>query len=119
MTAAAPHAHSLAGEESSCLTRRITCASIATASVLVMLKGAIGVFRQSTPELLDHKLDYEARALIHIQFYVRLAANISLLNAHKVITVAEKRLLEAFPAADVIIHPDPDGHDEDHPSAFP
>ena len=111
---------------------------------LWLVWGAIGVFRQSTLELLDHELDDEARALIrkvagddprirdihqlrtrasgpliHIQFHVGLAPNISLLKAHEVIVAAERRLLEAFPAADVIIHPDPDGHDDDHPSAFP
>lgn len=111
---------------------------------LWLVWGAVGVFRQATLELLDHELDDEARALIrqiaaddprirnihqlrtrasgpliHIQFHVGLAPNMSLLEAHAVIVAAERRLLEAFPAADVIVHPDPDGHDEDHPTAFP
>ena len=119
----------------------------AAAGLLVALWlvwGAIRVFRHATLELLDHELDDEARKLIrkiasadprirnihllrtrasgpliHIQFHMGLAPNISLLEAHEVIVAAERRLLEAFPAADVIIHPDPDGHDEDHPTAFP
>jgi divalent metal cation (Fe/Co/Zn/Cd) transporter len=31
---------------------------------------------------------------------------------------AEKRILEAFPAADIIIHPDPRGRAEPHGGAF-
>ncbi len=109
---------------------------------LWLVWGAVGVFRHSSLELMDHELDDEARKLIrqtasddprirnihqlrtraagpliHIQFHVGLAPNISLKEAHDVIVAAEERLLAAFPAADIIIHPDPDGHD-DHPTAF-
>ena len=31
---------------------------------------------------------------------------------------AEHRVLDAFPAADIIIHPDPRGHAEPHGGAF-
>jgi ferrous-iron efflux pump FieF len=110
---------------------------------LWLVWGAVGVFRHSSLELMDHELDDDARKLIrqtaaddprirnihqlrtrasgpliHIQFHVALAPRISLKEAHEVIVAAERRLLAAFPAADIIIHPDPDGHDEDHPTAF-
>jgi cation diffusion facilitator family transporter len=109
---------------------------------LWLVWGAVGVFRHSSLELMDHELDDEARRLIrqtassdprirnihqlrtraagpliHIQFHIGLAPNISLKEAHDVIVAAEERLLAAFPAADIIIHPDPDGHDDDHPTA--
>jgi hypothetical protein len=35
-----------------------------------------------------------------------------------VLVAAEKRVLDAFPAADIIIHPDPRGHAEPHGGAF-
>jgi ferrous-iron efflux pump FieF len=110
---------------------------------LWLVWGAVGVFRHSSLELMDHELSDEARQLIrqtaeadprirnihqlrtrasgpliHIQFHVGLAPTISLKEAHDVIVAAEERLLAAFPAADIIIHPDPDGHDDDHPTAF-
>ena len=44
--------------------------------------------------------------------------DLSLEEAHEVLVEAEKRLLEAFPAADVIIHPDPRGRAEPHGGAF-
>jgi ferrous-iron efflux pump FieF len=110
---------------------------------LWLVWGAVGVFRQSSLELMDHELDDEARKLIrqtasedprirnvhqlrtraagpliHIQFHLGLPPDLSLQEAHDVIVAAEERLLSVFPAADIIIHPDPDGGDEDHPTAF-
>jgi ferrous-iron efflux pump FieF len=110
---------------------------------LWLVWGAVGVFRHASLELMDHELDDDARQLIrqtasadprilnihqlrtrasgpliHIQFHIGLAPDLSLKEAHEVIISAEERLLAAFPAADIIIHPDPDGHDEDHPTAF-
>jgi len=35
-----------------------------------------------------------------------------------VVVAAERRVLEAFPAADIIIHPDPRGRAEPHGGAF-
>jgi ferrous-iron efflux pump FieF len=110
---------------------------------LWLVWGAVGVFKQASLELMDHELDDESRRqireiagddkrirnihqlrtrasgpLIHIQFHAGLDPNCSLAEAHEVIVAAEKRLLSAFPAADVIVHPDPVGRDEDHPTAF-
>jgi ferrous-iron efflux pump FieF len=114
----------------------------AAAGLLVALWlvwGAVGVFRGASLELLDHELDLDARALIkatvmtddrirnvhqlrtrssgpmiHIQFHAALEPHITLAQAHEIIDGAETRLLEVFPAADIIIHADPDGLDEVH-----
>ena len=43
----------------------------------------------------------------------------SLESAHRVVVAAEKRILTAFPAADILIHPDPTGRAEPHGGAFP
>ncbi len=105
--------------------------------------GAVTVFRQASVELMDAELPDEARAdiraragddprvrgvhqlrtrasgpYIHIQMHIDLAPDISLEAAHEVVVAAEKRVLEVFPAADIIIHPDPDGRAEPHGGAF-
>jgi len=105
--------------------------------------GAVGVFRASSVELMDHELPDEARATIvklmteepgitdvhqlrtrasgpyvHIQMHAGLDPGLSLVQAHHLMVAAEKRVLEAFPAADIIIHPDPDGQAEPHGGAF-
>ncbi len=109
----------------------------------VLLWGAIGVFRQASNELMDHELPDEARARIvalmtadprltdvhqlrtraagptnHIQMHADLEPSLSLETAHEVVVAAERRVLEAFPAADIIIHPDPRGRAEPHGGAF-
>jgi len=109
----------------------------------VLLWGAIGVFRQASNELMDHELPNEARArivalmtedprltgvhqlrtraagpTIHMQMHADLDPALSLETAHQVVVAAEKRVLEAFPAADIIIHPDPRGRAEPHGGAF-
>jgi len=113
------------------------------AVALVLLWGAISVFRQASDELMDHELPDEARArivalmtadprltdvhqlrtrasgpTIHIQMHADLDPTLSLEVAHAVVVAAERRVLEAFPAADIIIHPDPRGRAEPHGGAF-
>jgi ferrous-iron efflux pump FieF len=108
-----------------------------------LLWGAVGVFRASSVELMDHELPDEARARIvklmtedpqiadvhqlrtrasgpyvHIQMHADLDPSLSLVAAHQVMVAAEKRVLDAFPAADIIIHPDPRGEAEPHGGAF-
>lgn len=51
---------------------------------------------------------------VHIQFHADLPPDISLVEAHKRMVVAEQAILEEFPAADVLIHPDPRGRAERH-----
>ncbi|HZZ87328.1 MAG TPA: cation diffusion facilitator family transporter [Caulobacteraceae bacterium] len=109
----------------------------------VLLWGAIGVFRQASNELMDHELPNAARArivelmtkdprltgvhqlrtrasgpTIHMQMHADLDPALSLEAAHEVVVAAERRVLEAFPAADIIIHPDPRGRAEPHGGAF-
>ncbi|HEY3798246.1 MAG TPA: cation diffusion facilitator family transporter [Caulobacteraceae bacterium] len=113
--------------------------------VAVLLWGAVSVFRQASNELMDHELPDEARArivelmrqdarllgvhqlrtrasgpIIHMQMHADLDPELSLDAAHQVLVEAENRLLEAFPSADIIIHPDPMGRAEPHGGgAFP
>jgi cation diffusion facilitator family transporter len=113
------------------------------AVVAWLVWGAIGVFRAASVELMDHELIGDSRTRIialmtqdprikgvhqlrtrasgpyvHIQMHADLDPALSLVEAHKVMVAAEKRLLDAYPAADVLIHPDPRGQAEPHGGAF-
>ncbi|MDO8296486.1 MAG: cation diffusion facilitator family transporter [Caulobacter sp.] len=118
----------------------------AAAGLLVavwLLWGAIGVFREAGNQLMDHELPEADRAriialmtqdpriqdvhqlrtrasgpYIHIQMHADLDPDSSLAAAHEAVVAAEKRVLAAFPAADIIIHPDPHGRAEPHGGAF-
>jgi cation diffusion facilitator family transporter len=116
-------------------------AALAVAGLL--LWGAIGVFREASSQLLDRELTSESRArivelttrdsritgvhqlrtraagpFVHIQMHVDLDPELSLEAAHEVIVQAEKRVLEDFPSADIIMHADPRGRAEPHGGAF-
>ncbi len=116
-------------------------AGLAVAAWLVW--GAVKVFRDSSEQLLDHELPDVARAeivsrmtsdprvrgvhqlrtrasgpYVHIQMHADLDPELSLEQAHQVVVDAENRVLEAFPAADIIIHPDPEDRAEAHGGAF-
>jgi ferrous-iron efflux pump FieF len=118
-------------------------AAAALAIAAVLLWGAVGVFREASGQLMDHELSDEARARIvelmtqdrrltdvhqlrtrasgpyvHMQMHVDLDPDLTLEAAHQVIVAAEKRLLEAFPSADILIHADPRGRAEPHGGAF-
>ena len=105
--------------------------------------GAIQVFRDSSSQLLDHELPDADRAeimarmtsdprvkgvhqlrtrasgpYIHIQMHADLEPSLSLEQAHEVVIAAENRVLEAFPAADIIIHQDPQDRAQAHGGAF-
>jgi cation diffusion facilitator family transporter len=109
----------------------------------LLLWGAVGVFREASGQLMDHELPDEVRARIvalmsedrrltdvhqlrtrasgpyvHIQMHVDLDPDLTLEVAHQVIVAAEKRVLDAFPSADIIIHADPRGRAEPHGGAF-
>ena len=68
--------------------------------------------------LLDvHELRTRASGpYVHIQFHADLPPGLTLIEAHERMVAAEKSILSAFPAADVIIHPDPRGAAEPHGS---
>lgn len=95
---------------------------------------AVDVARGALDQLLDRELPDEARTrirdialsgkefldvhmlrtrasgpYIHIQFHADLPRHLSLKEAHERMVAVEQRILEAFPAADVLIHPDPRG----------
>jgi ferrous-iron efflux pump FieF len=72
------------------------------------------------PRLLDvHQLRTRASGpTIHIQMHADLDPDITLEVAHQVVVAAENRVLQAFPSADIIIHPDPRGRAEPHGGAF-
>lgn len=109
----------------------------------LLLWGAIGVFREAAGQLLDRELNPHARRRIvelitrdaritgvhqlrtraagpyvHMQMHIDLDPELSLADAHEVLVAAEKRVLEDFPSADIIMHADPRGHAEPHGGAF-
>jgi cation diffusion facilitator family transporter len=118
----------------------------AAAGLLVaawLVWGAITVFREAAVQLMDHELSAEAREQItavvredprvldvhhlrtrasgpyvHIQMHCSLQGAISLADAHRILIAAERRLLDHFPAADILIHADPHGQAEPHGGAF-
>ncbi len=53
-------------------------------------------------------------AYLHIQFHAEVSSRLSLLEAHKIVVAAEERIRAAYPAADVLIHPDPGKAAEPH-----
>ena len=118
----------------------------AAAGLLVagwLVWGAIQVFRDSSRQLLDHELPDADRAeilarmtsdpgirgvhqmrtrasgpYVHIQMHVDMDPRLSLEQAHQLMVAAENRVLDAFPAADIILHPDPQDRAEAHGGAF-
>jgi len=134
----------LAGVAAAALLGLANCDAIAALIVAaVLLWGAIGVFREAANQLLDHELSPEARdriveivtrdariagvhqlrtraagPFVHMQMHLDLDPELSLADAHKVLVDAEKRVLEIFPSADIIMHADPRGRAEPHGGAF-
>ena len=96
--------------------------------------GALGLLRDAADHLLDrtvsdadriaittavladpritgvHQLRSRmAGSVMMIQMHVDLEPSLTLEQAHAIVVGAERRLLEAFPRADILIHPDPRG----------
>jgi ferrous-iron efflux pump FieF len=94
--------------------------------------GALGLLREAADHLLDravsdadriaittavladprisgvHQLRSRmAGAVTMIQMHVDLDPDLTLAEAHAILVEAEQRLLDAFPQADILIHPDP------------
>jgi divalent metal cation (Fe/Co/Zn/Cd) transporter len=55
---------------------------------------------------------------VHVQAHMDFDAETPLALAHTLMVEAEARVLEAFPTADILIHPDPRGVAEPHAGAF-
>ncbi|WP_019960523.1 cation diffusion facilitator family transporter [Woodsholea maritima] len=71
--------------------------------------------REDAQVLGVHNLRTRAAGpFVHIQIHMDLDPTLTLDEAHKIIVAAEKRIMSAFPAADILIHPDPRGHAEPH-----
>jgi cation diffusion facilitator family transporter len=104
-----------------------------------LLWGAIKVLRDAGDHLMDRELDsaerqqivdcvledpqisnvhelrtYASGPRLHIQMHVDLDPDQTLEAAHIIVDAAEARVMKAFPTADVIIHPDPEGRAEPH-----
>ena len=114
----------------------------AVAGLLVaawLVWGAVSVVRGAAHHLMDHELPHASRdellrglfadpaiqgvhqlrtrasgPNVHIQAHVDLDPGLSLMEAHEIVARAEGRLRRLHPAADVILHPDPKGHAEEH-----
>lgn len=109
----------------------------------LLLWGAVGIFRQASAQLMDRELPDDERfrireaasadprvidvhglrtrasgPFVHIQLHLDLAPEMTLEEAHDVLIGAEKRILEIFPAADILIHANPRGRAEPHPGPF-
>ena len=118
-------------------------AAAALVVAALLLWGAVSVFREASSQLMDRELPDDQRAeivrlatadgrlanvhqlrtrasgpYVHMQMHVDLDPDVSLETAHEAIVAAEKRILEAFPAADILIHADPRGRAEPHGGAF-
>ena len=48
-----------------------------------------------------------AGSTLMVQMHIDLDASLSLVDAHDIVVAAEKRVIERFPHADIIIHADP------------
>ncbi len=55
---------------------------------------------------------------VHIQMHLDLEPALSLTEAHAIVVAAERRVMDEFPAADVLIHPDPKGEAEPHGNVY-
>ncbi|MBF0664212.1 MAG: cation transporter [Brevundimonas sp.] len=96
--------------------------------------GALGLLKEASDHLLDRAVPdadriaittavladprvsgvHQLRArmagpVMSIQMHVDLDPKLTLAQAHEIVAAVEQRLLEAFPRADILIHPDPRG----------
>jgi ferrous-iron efflux pump FieF len=113
--------------------------TFATAIAIYILINAWTIVREALDMLMDRELPDEDRERIYaiarahpesyrahdlktrrsgqmtfIQLHLEMDPAISLRRAHQISDEVEKRILEAYPDAEVIIHQDPQGVDEHH-----
>ena len=55
-------------------------------------------------------------AATFIQFHLEMDPEMTLMRAHTIADEVEDAILAAFPNAEVIIHQDPEGLEEEHPT---
>jgi ferrous-iron efflux pump FieF len=109
----------------------------------ILLWGAVSVFRGSSDQLLDHELPDVSRSrmvdlvledpairdvhqvrtrasgpITHVQMHADLDPDLTLEAVHAILVAAERRILTAFPASDILIHADPRGRAEPHGGPF-
>lgn len=112
---------------------------IAFAVAAWLVYGAFEIARDALNQVMDRELEPEQRArimalaldtpgveavhsmrtraagpLVHVQFHADLDPELSLEAAHAIMVEAEARILDEFPGADVLIHPDPRGRAPEH-----
>ena len=118
----------------------------AAAGLLVaawLIRGAVGVLRDASNELMDREVDETERAeilrlakddlrvlgihqfrtrasgpFLHVQMHMELEPEQTLYAAHVIVEAAERRILAAYPDTDLVIHADPFGLSEDHDRDF-
>lgn len=75
---------------------------------------------EADPRIVDvHQLRTRASGpLVHIQFHLGLDPQLTLREAHTILVDCERRLMAAYPAADILIHADPHGVAEPHGTPF-
>jgi len=83
-------------------------------------RAKIKALAMEDPKMLDvHQLRTRAAGpLVHIQFHADLNPDLTLDQAHQILVACERRLIAEYPAADILIHPDPQGRAEPHGSDF-
>jgi cation diffusion facilitator family transporter len=104
-----------------------------------LVRGALGVLGESADQLMDRELSAAERAevmavaaadprvrgvhelrtrasgpTLHMQMHMDLDPALTLEAAHEIVVAAEQRLQAAWPGADILIHPDPEGFAEEH-----
>jgi ferrous-iron efflux pump FieF len=106
-----------------------------------ILWGTWGIARKSLAILLDHEIGDKHRikiraiaeqdpavkgfhdlrtrssgSIFFIQFHLELDPKLSLLGTHKILDRVEEKIQAAYPNCEIIIHPDPDGLEEERDS---
>ena len=108
-----------------------------------LLWGAFSLLRIAADNLMDRELDEQDRTaitglilrdpqvfglrdlrtrasgpIVHIQAHLALDPHQTVEAAHHLLVEAENRILASFPAADIMLQPDPHGRAEPHGGAF-
>jgi ferrous-iron efflux pump FieF len=104
---------------------------------VILLRSSQSILVKAGKQLMDHEVNDQTRDKIRdiitahkdvlamhdlrtrrsgtqlfIQCHIELDGSMSLNRAHRISDEVEMNLLEAFPAADILIHQDPEGHED-------